>query len=502
MNFRNNICTVITFCLLVLNCCPLASADDPRYLSAYQSEYGLKLYNEGKVDLACERFVRALLLDPENATAKDTLRKISNQIISQSHLKSLRISRFIDQIEYFNFLDIRYRSLIDENKRLMEFSYIHAVQDSSLTEKMRTIEKSQLDRTIALPSVSTVGYAADDAKIVDLDDMVLSLIKERQPLLREIGFWKAQNDQLRALRRLILDYVRRTAPDLVANHYKSQLDDIQTRMTQKDDLLATQQQNIEYLQSELSSVRDSFDQLQERFKNTDLKISELTKRIADMSMEVFEKDKLLSQKDVFVAELQKEVNEASEKMNLVQRIIQEKDARIASLEKDMLQIQVAINSDDISANKEIAQFKSELKEFESQFKLQMEKSRDRIISLEVQLADLSQKQQLLLADIQMKNFQIASLNTNLEKRSISAAQYKEAFLVTNQEVNKLIGMVDIYRTKFTEAKQILIAKEAELYRLNEQKSKDDFIINSSNEADLEENYMGWVDLTSSKKVVR
>jgi hypothetical protein len=502
MNSRKCLGVVITSCLLVLSCCQFSSADDPRYLSAYQSEYGLKLYHDGKFDLACERFIRALLLDPDNTAAKDTLRKISNQIIPQSHLKALRISRFIDQIEYFNFLDMRYRSLIEENKRLLEFAYTHAVDDSSLSEKMQTIKKFQFDRTIALPSVSIVGYASDDKKIVDLDDMVLSLTKERQPLLREIGFWKGQNDQLRELRSLILNRVSRRTPDLVANNYKSQLNDIQERINQKDDLLSTQQQNIEYFQSELSSVRESFDQLQERFKNTDLKISELTKRIADMSMEVFEKDKLLAKKDDYVAALQKEVNEASEKMNLVQRIIQEKDDRIVSLEKEMSQIQMAINLGDISANKEVAQFKSDFKEFEVQFRLQMEKSRDRIIGLEVQLADLSQKYQLLLTDIQIKDSQIASLNINLEKRNISATQYREAFLTTNQEVNKLIGMVDIYRAKLVEAKQTLVSKEEELHRLNEQKGKEEPTIHSSNESVLHENYMGWLDLTSSKKIDR
>ncbi|MCB9757898.1 MAG: hypothetical protein H6753_05700 [Candidatus Omnitrophica bacterium] len=502
MNFRKSVGVIIILCLIALNYCQLVSAEDPRYLAAYQSEYGLKLYHDGEVDSACERFVRALLLDPENTTAKDTLRKISNQITPQSHLKALRISRFIDQIEYFNFLDLRYRSLIEENKRLLEFASIHSEKEPSLIDKIRQIEKMQLDRIIALPSVSIVGYASDDEKIIDLDNMVLTLTKERQPLLREIGFWKGQNDQLRELRRLILNQVSRVTTDLASNNYKSQWDDIQVRLNQKDDLLTTQQQNIEYFQSELSSVRASFDQLQERFKNTDLKISELTKRIADMSMEVFEKDKLLAQKDKYANELQKEVNEANEKMNLVQRIIQEKDDRIVSLEKEMSRIQMMVNSGDSAANKEVTQFKTDFKEFEVQFNLQMEKSRDRIIGLEVQLADLSQKYQLLLTDVQAKNSQIVSLNRNLEQRNISAAQYREAFLTTNQEVNKLIGMVDIYRTKLVEAKQTLISKEAELNRLNQQKGKEDSMIHSSTESILQENYMGWLDLTSSRKIDR
>lgn len=393
---------------------------------------------------------------------------------------------------------MRYRSLIEENKRLIEFAHTHIAKDSSLTEQVQGIEISQRDRIIALPSVGTVGFASDDSKIVDLDDLVLSLTKERQPIIREIGFWKSQNDQLRELRRVILSRNRRTTTDLVANNYKSQLDEIQDRMNQKNDLLAIQQQNIQYFQVELLSVRESFDQLQERFKNTDLKISELTKQIADMSMEAFEKDKVLAQRDDYAAELQQKVNEANEKMNLVQRIIREKDERIVSLEKEMSRIQRMVNSGDISATKEIARFKSDFKEFESQFKLQMEKSRDRIIGLEIQLADLSQKHQFLLTDIQMKNSQIALLTANLEKRSIAAVQYREAFLTTNQEVNKLIGMVDIYRTKLVEAKQNLISKEAELHRLNEQKSKAGPSIHLSKESVLEQNNLGWLGLTSSK----
>ncbi len=471
MNFKMTVRTLIVLCAISLTFCRVLWAEDPHFLSAYHCEYGLKLYHDGKMDFAIERFVKALLLDPENKTAKDSLRKISAEIVPSSNSRVLEITRFIDQIEYFNFLDLRYRSLTTENSRLFEFVRKNFPKDPILAQKVQTIESRQADRSVVLPSVGELGFASDDNKKTNLPDVILNLSRQRQLLLEQISFWEEQNNDLRLVRRSILSQGSAENPLVVANKLKSQLSEVENRTAQKDDLLATQHQNIEYFQSELSSVRDNFYQLQQQFKTTDLKIGELNKKLAEMSIEIFEKNKIIAQKEDYAAKLQREISEANEKMNLVQRIIQEKDDRIASLEKEMSALHLAVNSGLSSSDPQVVQLKSDFKNFEEQFKSQMGKSRERIISLEIQFADLTQKYQLMAEEIQAKDLQIGYLKEDANKKDVSISQYRNAFLTTNEKANELIGMLDIYRNKLAETKQALITKEQELTQFKNASTK-------------------------------
>ncbi len=485
-------CFVVSFSKTVL-------ADDPHFLSAYHSEYGLKLYNDGKIDFATERFVKALLLDPQNATAKEFLRKISDQSSLRATPESLKTLRFIDQIEYFNFLDLRYRSLTAENSRLLEFVRNNFAKDPTLSQQLNAIESAQTDHPVALPSVGIVGFETDENKAINMDEILANIGRQKEFLLSQISFWEEQNNQLRVLRRSIVAQGNAQAPVVIADKLKSQLSELENRTVQKDNLLATQNQNIEYFQSELSNVRENFSQLQERFKSTDLKISELTKKLAEMSMVILEKDKNLKEKDTYAAKLQQQISEANEKMNLVQRIIQEKDDRIALLEKEMSQISINVNAQSSSSNPEVVQLKKDFKLFQEQFKLQMERSRERIIGLEMQFVDLTEKYQALVLDIQTKDFQISLLKGDLNKKDVSINQYREAFLSTNEKANELIGMVDIYRAKLLETKETLLLKEKELNQLKGQIVQEAPDIHSQQDSNQNKSSSDAFDLTFSKK---
>ncbi len=500
MNYKNIVRITLVLFFVVAGFSKIVLAEDPHFLSAYHSEYGLKLYNDGKIDFATERFVKALLLDPQNATAKEFLRKISDQTSLTATAQSLKNLRFIDQIEYFNFLDLRYRSLASENSRLLEFVRNNFEKDPSLSQKLNVIESAQADHPIALPSVGIVGFEINDSKSVDMGEVIASLSRQKEFLLTQIGFWEEQNNQLRGLRRSILAQGNVQAPLVIADKLKSQLTEVENRTAQKDNLLATQNQNIEYFQSELSSVRENFSQLQERFKNTDLKISDLTKKLAEMSMEILEKDKILNEKDTYAAKLQQQISEANEKINLVQRIIQEKDDRIASLEKEMSQISMDVNAQSSFSNPEVAQLKKDFKLFEEQFKVQVERSRQRIIGLEMQFVDLTEKYQALVLDIQTRDFQISLLKGDLNKKDVSISQYREAFLTTNQKANELIGMVDIYRNKLLETKEMLLLKEKELNQLKGQVVQESPRVHPKKDSNQNNRPSEEFDLTFSKKM--
>ncbi|MCB9771725.1 MAG: hypothetical protein H6754_04185 [Candidatus Omnitrophica bacterium] len=492
------IALVLIFCVCLIS--SKAFADDPRFLSAYHSEYGLKLYHDGKMDLAADRFTKALLLDPHNDVAKDSLQKIAKENSAVIGTRSLKILRFIDQIEYFTFLNDRFQNLISANNRLLDFVLNNSTNDPSLTVQIQTLKTQQNFHPNTLPQVGVLGFAEYDTQNLGLDEIIIALSRDRQAVIKEINFWEEQNSQLRNIKRKILDKGATEAATAIATKYKNEFELAQGSIAEKDKLLTAQHESIEYFQNQLSAVRENYNTLTEKFQSTDVKIAELTQKLAAMSMEVFEKNKILAEKDHRAADLEKEILDAHEKMSLVQRIIQEKDERIASLEKEMMQLQVAVSNGGALSDQNVAQMKADMDDFKTQFKAQMEKSRDRIIGLEIQFVDITQKYQALAHDVQVKDTQIAALKSTVQKKDVAINQYRDAFLSTDKKANELIGMVEIYRGKLSETKQSFFLKEEQLRRLEAAltKTEEKPLVDSTLPQNLDQNFSDNFDLTISK----
>ncbi len=457
------------FVLLVL-CLALGSiarAEDPRYLSNYNSEYGLKLFHDGKNDLAVERFTKALLLDPQNKTAKESLKTIAETLSAVSATKGLQIERFMDQLEYLNFLSDRYKNLVAENSRLSEFiKSNNSNQSDSLKQTAADLLAKAQDRSNISSHFGDLVTPVEDQN-VDLGGVIDQLAEKRQSLVREIDFWTSQNNQLRGLKRRIVD--GGTAISANSDAFKSKMGEIQDQLSEKDKVVDTQKRNLEYFQNELGSVRGNYDSLQEKFKSTDKKIADLTKNLAEMSMEIYSKDKVINEKDIRMADLERELNETREKMSLVQRIIQEKDDRIASLEKDMTAVQTTVASNGSSTGQAgaanaatMAQLKSDFAEFQKQFKAEIEKSRDKVIHLETELVQLTQQYQDLSQQIIARDAQIALLDESLQIKDLSLGKYRQAFLSANEKVVQLNDIVAIYRGRLIETQNILRQKNEQL----------------------------------------
>ena len=224
-----------------------ARAEDPRFLSAYHSEYGLKLLNDEKYDLAVERLAKAFLLDPKNKTAKESLQKIAAEQSRQGS-RGLKILRFIDQVEYIDFLTARYEGLTEENARLLQFlrNSKNLANDALLLEKFHTVETQISLKPSALPRVGLIGFAGDETKTIDLSSLTNQLADERADLAKEVVFWEERNNQLRDFRKKVLFQNSAENPTVVAVKYKSQLDEVARRVVEKDQLLTVQQQNIDY----------------------------------------------------------------------------------------------------------------------------------------------------------------------------------------------------------------------------------------------------------------
>lgn len=433
-----------------------------RYVSAYNSEYGLKLMHDGKLEQATERFVKSLLLDPANQTARKSLKELAGSLPVTEEISGPRILRFLDQLEYLQFLNERYKSIANENTRLRDFLGQQSALSPDLKLQAQNIEgEAQKRLSQFMVYDPTAGVPVTNDQAVKLSEITNQLNEKKKYLLTEIDFWEGQNRQLRAIRNSAME---QGMIGEAAKKLSTQIEAVQERLGDKDKLLFAQRQNTEYFQKELAAMRDNFNLMQDKLKNTDERVASLTKQIADMSMEIIEKDKTLSAKDLMAKGLEQQLTEAQEKLNLVQRIMQEKDDRIALLEKDMSQVQnqmAAAGSDPGT----MAAIKSNLQGFQSEMKKEMEKSREKIIDLQTQLIQLSSDYQALNQIIEARNAEIVLLNSSLKSKDVAVKQYRQAFLANTEKLSQMDAIVELYRGRLLDTQATLKAKNDELIRL-------------------------------------
>lgn len=432
-----------------------ADESDPKFIAAYNTEYGLKLLSEGKYDLAVERFVKSLLTDPENTAARDSLKEIAETRAVSEANSGLKILRFLDQLDYVRFLQGRYRNMAEENVRLREFLQRQPLLTPDLKAESDRLDGQAREWLQQFPRIGVPEGPADDQR-VDLPRLIARLAQKKEELLKQVSFWEDQNNRLRAVRRAALEQGAIGAAAKKA-------DETRGRLLDKDKLLEAQRRNTEYFRKELATVRDDFSALQDRLKNTDEKILDLTKKLAEMSMDLFEKNKQLTAKDNHAAALEQELSEAREKMNLVQRIIQEKDDRIALLEQDIGRIQSQMAAGPMLEG--VSQIKTDLKDFQESIKAEMEKNRDKVVDLQTRLTQLSANYEALARTVQVKDAEISLLNSSLKNKELAVSQYRQAFLSNTERLSQMDGIVELYRGKLIDAQAVLRQKNEELIRL-------------------------------------
>jgi hypothetical protein len=443
MRIQKALITTFLFLLVLTFPCKNLFADESQHLSGYHSDYGIKLYNEQRVDLAVNEFVQALFYDSSNVTAKTYLRQAISRFFSEKRGEALQLLRLVDLVEYVDFLKSQSRSVSAGNEALLNFLKIH------------NVTVPLLGQGITLPTFPIDDTAFETTlKKLDFPRFTALFMEQKQLWTEYLENLQAVSKELRQLKAKTIASLASSKNDEHVNAVASQIQDIKSQMREKDKMIRLQQEGLAYLREELLTARGNFEQIQKKFQETDKKITDVTHQLAGMSLERYQRDKLLADKEARVNELETVIRDNGERWNLSQRIMQEKEERIRSLETQTLELQKNGPSTETTA-------------IASPADAQTESNSQKILALEEQMQNLNDKYLLIEARLQAKDQEIAKLQETVAVKENRLTDFERAFVSKDNKLIELNGIVQIYKGKLENAISSLREKEETLKRLEE-----------------------------------
>lgn len=406
--------------------CPLYAASPQSTLSLYRDD-GEKLFTEEKPGLAISRFVHALLIDPSDPIARKYLKKIAKTDDTQIKRQGLYLLRFVELSDFSRFLRSRIKYLDDSNAMLVNLILKTEKSDHAIIRAVQSIQ-SDIRGMKSSPGMGTdiwshrdftsLKFQGDPAKggpkgdsarakrvpiwnpdpspaEIDLKKLNENMIARKQKLMGHLASLRYINAQLRPLRIKVI-------------------------------------RNIRALKRKESSQR----------------IAELTGGLAKISLELYEKSKLLGDKAQHVAMIKDNLADAHERLNLGQRIIQEKDEHIVVLEEEIASLQSVA--------------------MEEGFPARSGSNLARIQSLEQQFQSLNKKYLRVEEKIKERDSLISQLKKTVVLKNKKIVAIKTVSLSSDRKVTQLNGIVQIYRGKLKDTYTNLVQEKERIHRLEEQ----------------------------------
>ena len=232
----------------------------------------------------------------------------------------------------------------------------------------------------------------------------------------------------------------------------------------------------------------------QRLKQTDKRITELTRDLAGMSLEAYEKNKAIADRDEFIAELKNVLTDTKERLSLVQRIIQEKDKHVQKLKKQVSDLQTVVSKEADPASINI--LKNDMSDLQAKLQTQSESSRSQIALLEQKINDINAKYTELELLVKAKENEIFQLRETVIAKDNKIRNFNNIFTLKDNKLMELRGIVQIYKGKLTDTTSDLKSKEEKLIYL--QTIIDDMTRQLDKRAGA--NQIGGEGLSSEKKL--
>ena len=442
-------------------------AGKAQYYSSYHNDYGIQLFEREKLNLAADRFLRSLLLNPTNDTAKEYLKKIIQKDFSMEKYTRNQLLRFLNLIEYYQFLHARIDAVYINNQKFLSF----ILRDSLENKDIRQIARSLQDEFTKEACQKRTFLLRFDTQIlngdVDLTSVNQEISDKRENMNAFLDYLQEVNTRLRALKLRVVK--KKHARTMILKNYalKEKLNKVQSQMKQKEEMLSQQEKNNFDFHEQLTAVQMDYEFLQAKRADTDKYIVDLKRDMAGMSLELFEKNKIIDDQKEQISTLETAFLEARERFNLVQRIIQEKDARISVLETEM-----KINSESVASSVDsdidsLHDLKAELEELQVDLERQSVSSFEKIVALEQKVYALTEKHVATQKEVVQKNYQIKGLKEIVSKNATKLLKYKKVFSSKDQKLMELNGIVEIYQGKLADVYSALKERNYELRSLEQ-----------------------------------
>jgi hypothetical protein len=455
--------TFLSGLLILMLACPLAFAYDASPGSISHLEKGVKLQNQSQLNPATQQYIKTLLNDTSNSQAKEKLQEIARDISDWSSAEKQSLLRFLELIEYINFLRDRQMYLENNNELLVQFILEQVNDNEPIRQELNRIQKS-LNTAQPQDAMGSLKSLQSD-NVLPINQLNEELARIKKDFLSYLEMLQDVNRQLRQEKgRVLKQQFSSRKPSFKTPIRREQIQDIRERLIEKDLFLKRQEENYSQLSQEMSSVHKQFQALQGQLQATDQKITDLTRELAGMSLAVFEKEKALADRENRMNVLAAELNEAQERLNLVQRIIHEKDDRIQTLEQEVTSIQktsIPSSPKDQDA-RDVGDIKENMIVMQEEWRSQALANSEKIAVLEAKLQGLAEKYQKVAGVIQEKELEITQLKGNVSNREETISRLQKIFLSKDQKIVELNGIVEIYKSKLSDALATLEEREGAL----------------------------------------
>jgi len=453
--------------LVILHCAGVAVEATPsRHQARFYLDFGEKLFKENNREDSITPFLKALIFDTSQTSAADRLREVAQEVDRTTRLKVLRV---VELAEYYQFLLSHVRGLESSNASMDDFIYENTEKEeikNALASLRRDIEKTSREGDFSTSLMTPDEWDETGSLEGDLSDAIL---RRTDDLADYFSFLQNKNGVLRDIKKDILTSRRVKRQGKIAAQLTGQVQEIALELASKDMLLEKQNRDIRHFRDEMKAMRVQFSSAAGQWQETEVKVKDLTRELAGMSLELYEKNKNLGDKGARIEALENDLLEAKERWQLVQRIMQEKDGHIRQLEDEVMTLQGAGAFDGTRIGEDgLASLEGKVQHLSDEMNTQRQTSQEKIVMLEERFEDLSAKYSKLEESLRQKDEQVAALRGSLQDKDMTISKFKKVFVSKDQKLMELNGVILIYKGMLDETQTLLKEKARILKDLEDQ----------------------------------
>lgn len=426
----------VFFCAITLAAVtPVVSAFTSRNVSTEYIKNGNSLLDNNQVVSALEQFMKAFVVDPGNNLA---IAQIKRQLEISAGRFSLsqqfELNRFLELADYIQFLYDRLDYFAESNQNLYEYIAQNCPENDSVKESIRWIADKLNPGEHHLDPVMGLSSLFD----------------------RDRGDFNFYNDILLDKKRILLGVLsERLMVNRELRRIKNELKNRQPLTKQKTfHALPSRKATTEPdWKKELDSMRAQLLAMHEQMQLNDKRVTELTKEIAGMSLELYEKNKVLGERESSLMQMQNLFNDAQARMALVQRIIQEKDEQIRRLEEQVAKVASPGKNEELSPSSKNQESLRVL--VQGEVKEQIDSYQKQINSLEAQFSDLRQRYIEITAQLEVRDKKITQLQDVMINNEIALKRYELIVASKDEKLLELDGIIKIYKGRLEDTSDVL-----------------------------------------------
>ncbi len=423
---------------------PVIASETPEILTQRLHAQGVEDYSNQKTASAVRAFVRVLLIQPDHRESLALLEQMSRDAHLLDESRRRQIERFLGLIDYLRFTQDYIRRTYAENLDLVDYIRQQAPQ-TDLEQRLNGLKPLQtLNNLYEIQTALPGEWPATSFHLPQINGRLTALKNERVALLKKM---QEINTQLWDMKqRVILESAQSRQVNLTTA-FTNKIQRLQQQLTLQQQQLQRQDRALQILTNQFQTTRQDYADMQKRFLKSSRHANSLTQQLADMSLELFERDRDLADQVHQGELLKEELMDYKQRASLTRRIMHEKDQRIKTLTAG------ASAQPDTEPSADAAR-------------------PDRLRAMEREIHQLRHHYELAARNLKKQDQHIHELKQTLFERDRTIAQMQQVFMAQDRKLSEMAGMLKIYKIKLSRSESSGPPSQLRRQFVDRQRSRD------------------------------